>query len=322
MKTGPRIRILLATALGLGFAAALGAQVRVVTSSPTLADLVKQVGGQHVQVESIMRGPENPHNVIAKPSFMMKLRRADLFVHTGLDGEPWVPLLVKGTRRSHLLAGGDGNIDASRGVAIKDVPDRGGLSRALGDIHAQGNPHYLLDPANAPVVARTIAAALIRADPDHRDDYEKNLASFEARVEVLGRRLDERMRPYAGTRVATYHRAWRYLLDRFGLVKVAEVEPKPGISPWPAHLEACIARMKAENAKVVLVETYSHYKSAAFVAEKAGGIAVVLGQEVDSLEGTDTYEKLLERNVQILLDAFEKAGVEPVDGDSPDKERR
>jgi len=309
----------MAVALALGLAVDLGAQIDVVTSTPNLADLVRQVGGEHVEVQSIMRGPENPHNVIPKPSYMMKLRRAELFIHSGLDGEPWAPLIVKGARRSHLLIGGEGNIDASRGVVIKEVPRRGGITRAQGDIHALGNPHYLLDPGNAPIVAQTIASALARTDPDHRDDYEKNLAAFNQRVRALGEKLDARMRPYRGTVVVTYHRAWRYLLDRYGLRKVAEIEPKPGIAPFPAHLAYCVKKMRAEDAKVVIVETYSPLANAESVAERAGGVAVVLGQEVHSIDGADTYEELLERDVDRLIEAFEKAGVEPAET-SPDKD--
>ena len=281
------------------------AQVSVVATTPTIADIVRQVGGEHVDVQSIIRGPENPHNVIAKPSFVMKLRRADLFVHAGLDAEPWVPLLVKSARKSRLLMGGRDNIDASRGVVIKEVPSRGELSRANGDIHAHGNPHYLLDPSNGLIVATRLAAVLAQRDPPHREGFERNLAAFIERMKALERELDAMMKPWRGAKVVTYHRAWRYFLDRFGLEKVAEVEPKPGITPWPGHLAECIAKMSAEGAKVVIVETYSSKKSAEFVAARAGGVSVVLSQEVRAVKAVETYEQLMRHNVRTVVNALE-----------------
>ncbi len=182
------------------------AEVRVVTTSPALADLTRQVGASAVKVEALMRGRENPHNVVPTPSLVMKLRKAELFVHLGLDAEPWVPSLVRSARRARLLPGGSGNIDASRGIVLQEVPLPGGLSRAFGDIHVYGNTHYLLDPMNGIIVARTIAAALVRADPEHRELYSEKLEAFEKRLLALTDRLVERMKPYRGTPVVTYHR--------------------------------------------------------------------------------------------------------------------
>jgi ABC-type Zn uptake system ZnuABC Zn-binding protein ZnuA len=298
---------------GLGVAApqSAPAQVRVVTSTPTLADITRQVGGDHVKVESIMRGPENVHNVSPKPSFMMKLRKADLFIHSGLDAEPWVPLLIKGARNSDLLYGQPGNVDVSPGIALKEVPKRGELSRALGDIHVYGNTHYALDPLNGVVVARTIALALTRADPLHRNDFDANSEAFAERMRTLTERLTAEMAPYRGTPVVTYHRTWPYFLDRFGLVKVAEVEPKPGIAPGPQHLTRCVETMEGHGAKVVIVETYNPKKNADNVARRVQGEAVVLAQGVRAVPEADTYEKLFEHNVGALLAAFETLGIEP-----------
>ena len=136
-------------------------------------------------------------------------------------------------------------------------------------------------------------------------------------MDALQRELDAMMKPWRGTRVVTYHRAWRYFLDRFGLQKVGEVEPKPGITPWPGHLAECIATMRAEGAKVVIVETYSSKKSAEFVAERAGGVAVVLSQEVRAVKVADTYEKLMRYNARTLVDVFER-----VLSDSAEDDRR
>jgi ABC-type Zn uptake system ZnuABC Zn-binding protein ZnuA len=293
------------------------ALVRVVTTTPIHADLVSKVGGEHVEVESLMRGPENPHNVIPKPSFIIKLRKADLFVHTGLDGEPWVPVLLKSARRDHLFPGGPGYVDLSKGIVLKEVPKRGELSRAQGDIHVYGNPHYALDPLNGIKMARTIAEALARVDPDHREAFDANYQDFSERMQqlvgqrmhLLGDQWVSRLEPHGTVPVATYHRAWSYFLDRFFLEQVAEVEPKPGIAPGPKHLAACVERMKANGARIVALTTFSNQRNGELVAQRAGGRALVLAQEVHALPGVDGYEELFEYNVEALLAVYRELGL-------------
>jgi ABC-type Zn uptake system ZnuABC Zn-binding protein ZnuA len=313
-KRNSQIAVFTLTAFaGLGVAAPQPApgKICVVTSTPTLADIAGRIGGDHVDVQSIMRGPENVHNVIAKPSYMMKLRKADLLVHSGLDAEPWIPMLIKGARNAEILYGQPGNVDVSPGIVLKEIPRRGELSRALGDIHVYGNTHYALDPLNGVIIARTIALALTRADPVHRNDFDANYEVFAQDLRELTERLAMKMEPYRGTKVVTYHRTWPYFLDRFGLVKVAEIEPKPGIPPGPQHLSRCVETMKAGGARVVIVETYNSKKNADNVARRVEGEAIVLAQEVRALPDVDTYEALFENNVDALLAAFDKLGIEP-----------
>jgi zinc/manganese transport system substrate-binding protein len=295
---------ILVAALSLLAPLAAIAEVRVVTTTPTQADLVKRVGGEHVTVESLMRGPENPHNVLAKPSFIVKLRSADLFVHTGLDAEPWVPVLLKSARKAALLPGGAGNVDLSRGIALKEVPKRGEISRAQGDIHVYGNTHYVLDPYNGITMAQTIAEALKRVDPSHATVFDANATAFASQIHDLVDRLLARLEPYGEISVATYHRAWTYFLDRFRLHGIAEVEPKPGIAPGAKHIAACVERMKADDAKIVILATFSDEKSGELVARRAGGRAVVLAQEVQAVPGVDSYEELFEYNIEALLSAL------------------
>jgi zinc/manganese transport system substrate-binding protein len=279
------------------------AEVRVVTTNPTLADLTRQVGGDQVRVESLMRGPENPHNVIPKPSFAMKLRKADLFVHLGLDAEPWVPNLLRLARRERLLAGGDGNVDSSKGIKLLGVPSRGELTRAMGDIHVYGNPHYALDPLNGIVIGRTIVEALARVDPEHASLFEERARELERNLGVLAATLLERMEPLAGARVVVYHRTWPYFLKRFALEKLAEVEPKPGIAPGPRHIARIAEQMEQGGVSLVIVETFSNQKTAERLAEFAGGRVVVLAQDVNALPGVETYEALFQYNIEALLAA-------------------
>jgi len=287
------------------------AAVRVVTTTPGYADIVKQIGGAHVSVVSIMRGPENVHNVSPRPSQMMKLKKAKLFVHSGLDGEAWAPLLVKGARNANLLSGKPGNVDVSRGIRLMEVPKGGQLTRALGDIHVYGNTHYALDPLNVVVIARTITDALKRVEPGAADAFEANYKAYARRMRDLSDRLVEKMKPFKGTPVVTYHRTWPYFLHRFGLVSIGEVEPKPGISPGPKHLIECVENMQSRGAKVVLVETFNNLQNAQSVAGRVGGKAIVMAQEVKAISGVDTYEKLFEHDIDALVAAFKELGIKP-----------
>ncbi len=279
------------------------AEVRVVTTNPTLGDLTRQVGGEQVRVESLMRGPENAHNVIPKPSLVMKLRKADLFVQLGLDAEPWVPNLLRSARRERLLPGGEGNVDTSRGIELLEVPSRAELTRALGDIHVYGNTHYVLDPLNGITIGRTIAGALSRAAPEHASLFDERAQMLERALRALTEKLVRRMNPLSGTRVVTYHRTWPYFLKRFALKKLAEVEPKPGIAPGPRHIARVAKEMEENDVGLVIVETFSDLKTAQRLAELVGGRAVVLAQEVNALPDVKTYEALFEHNVEVLLAA-------------------
>jgi ABC-type Zn uptake system ZnuABC Zn-binding protein ZnuA len=296
------------------------AQVKVVTTTPTLADIVRQVGGSHVEVESIMRGPENAHNVIPKPSFVMKLRRADLFVHMGLDAEPWVPELVKATRQQRLHPGNQDNVDVSRGITLLEVPQRGELSRAQGDIHAFGNTHYALDPLNGVTMARTVTDALKRRDAAHAQDFEVNYAEFAQRIRQMTEHLITQIKPYAGTKIVIYHRVWPYFFERFGLVKGAEIEPKPGIAPGPGHLSQVVETMKDQQVKIVIVETFNSLEDAESVANRTGGKAIVLPTEVNAIPEVTSYESLFEHNVRALIATFKSVGIEP-SATQPDEDK-
>ena len=279
------------------------AEVRVVTTNPTLADLTRQIGGDQVRVESLMRGPENPHNVIPKPSFVMKLRKADLFVHLGLDAEPWVPNLLRSARQARLLSGGRGNIDTSTGIVLLEVPSQGELTRALGDIHVYGNTHYVLDPLNGIVIGRTIARALTRVEPEHASLFDERARELERDLRALTERLTEAMEPLAGARVVTYHRTWPYFLKRFKLQKLDEVEPKPGIAPGPRHLAQLAKEMERSGVGLVIVETFSNQRTAQRVADLSKGRTVLLAQEVNAVPGVETYQALFRYNIEALLAA-------------------
>ncbi|MEA2627280.1 MAG: zinc/manganese transport system substrate-binding protein, partial [Candidatus Binatota bacterium] len=209
------------------------AKLYVVTTTPDLAAIAREVGGDQVQAESLALGTQDPHFVDAKPSFILKLNRADLYVKRGLDLEVgWAPVLEKGARNPEILYGGARYVDASAGIAPLEIPP-GGLSRALGDVHPFGNPHYQRDPVNAKVIARNIADGLVRIDLQNRAYYEQRLADFDRRIDQRLAGWTKELAPYRGTKIVTYHKSWEYFTARFGFEVIGEMEPKPGIAPSP-----------------------------------------------------------------------------------------
>ncbi len=298
-------------ALVLLFAAApAGANLKIVTTTTDFADLARRIGGDRVEVRSVMKGPENLHNVMAKPTEMVALNKADLFVHGGLDAEPWRDNLLKGARNPRVAAGRPGNVDMSRGIELRDVP-AGRLDRAGGDVHAYGDPHYALHPANAQRMAVTLARALIAADPANGDFYRENARQFVNEMADLHTALREQLAPLGRLKVVTFHPAWGYFADAFGLDVVGTIEPQPGITPSPAQVRQIIDRMKAAGVKVVIVETYSDADLARAVAERAGASVVVLPDHVLGVPQADSYAALFRHNVGKIIEAARAAGIEP-----------
>ena len=289
------------------------AELNIVTTTTDFADLARQIGGDKVKVHSVMKGPENVHNVLAKPTEMVHLNKADLFVHAGLDAEPWRDSLLKGARNPRVLPGKPGDVDMSRGIQLKDVP-AGKLDRSQGDVHAYGNPHYTPHPANAMRMAATLANAMAGADPANAEFYRSNARKLVTDLADLHEQLREELAPYRGLKVVTYHKAWEYFADAFGIQVVAVIEPKPGISPSPADLRRTIDAAKKAGAKVVVAETYSDPGAAEFVAKHIGGKAVTLPDHVLGVAEARTYQDLFRYDVRALIRAAKAAGVGASDG--------
>lgn len=271
----------LSLAAALVLAGPAAATVRVVTTTPMLGAIAEEIGSGRVSVESIARPDEDPHFVAPRPSFVVKLRRADLFVQNGMELEiGWVPPLLRGARNAAIQPGGPGHVDASQGVAALEIPSV--VSRAEGDVHPSGNPHYWLDPANLAVVARNIADGLVRVDPAGREAYEGRLRLFE---EDLGRRLAawrEDWRAVEGMELVSYHRLWPYLEQASGVRFIDELEPKPGIPPSPRHLASLTELMRGSGATTIARAPYSPARPAEELARRVGGRVVVLPVEPGS----------------------------------------
>jgi len=284
--------------------------LNVVTTTTDLAAIAEAVGGARVNVETLGRAGEDPHNVAARASDVVKLNKADLFVRVGLELEVRLRALTDGARNAKILLGGPGYVDASAGVKLLEKPVTR-LDRFTGsaDAHVFGNPHYWLDPLNGKVIATNIAAGLKRIAPADADGFEQNLKSFCAQVDERLAGWLRLMAPYKDAKVVTYHRSWPNFAHRFGLQVVNCVEPKPGVSPSATHITALIAQMQAEDVRVIIQEPYFDTKIGKSLSETTGARLLVLPPSVGGEESIRTYFDLFDRNLAKLVDAFKETGV-------------
>jgi zinc/manganese transport system substrate-binding protein len=279
----------LALALSLSTMAAVPAiaDLRVATSLTDLASVAQYVGGSHVKAQSLCRGYEDPHFVPAKPSLMKAIQHADVFVSTGLELDGgWLPLVLPGSRNPKIQPGTRGFVDASQGVQVLEKPV-GTVSRAEGDIHPLGNPHYYLDPKALEVVADHLAEVFSRLDPANATDYAANAKAFDERMDASLEKWAKALAPYKGAAIVPYHKNFIYFIDRFGLKEFGNVEPKPGIPPTPRHIAELAEAMKQSGVKVVVYGPYYKADASNEVAKRAGGVAVEVATEVGGLPGTD-----------------------------------
>ena len=284
-------------------AAPLAAKVKVVTTTEDLAALAREVAGDTAEVGYIARGYQDPHFVEAKPSYLLKLKKAQLFIQVGLELEAgWAPALLTSARNPGILPGRPGFMDASEGCEILEKP-AGGVDRSLGDVHPLGNPHYWLNPENGRLIARAIARRLSVIDPENAGKYKENLAAFETRLTAKEKDWDAAAAAFKGIKVVTYHNSWPSFAKRFGLDVVDFVEPKPGIPPSPAHIHSLIARIRAEGVSLLMVEPYFDQKLPKKVAAEAGVPLVIVPPSVGGEEGIKTYFDLFDRQLELLKKA-------------------
>ena len=284
------------------------AALNVVTSTSDLASIVSEVGGDKVAVESLARGYQDPHFVEAKPSFVLKLNKADLLVVVGRDLEiGWLPALINQARNARIQPGADGYFDASLTAKILDLPS-GQITRAMGDVHPLGNPHYWLDPENGRRIAKAVQAKLSQKDPANAAYYAQRAADFDRRLSEAQQRWTSMMAPYKGIKVVTYHRSWANFADAFGIDVIGYVEPKPGIPPTPQHTLDVIQAMRAQGIKLIIVEPYFDSKTPNSIASQTGGQVLVLPPSVGGVPAASDYLKLFETNISLLVGAIKSAG--------------
>ena len=290
---------------GLSAVPAQAKKLNVVTSTTDMAALTQEVGGDKISVEAIAKGYQDPHFVEAKPSFLLKLRNADLLVVVGLQLEiGWLPPLITQCGNARIQVGAPGYLDASQFAEILEKPT-GEVTRAMGDVHPLGNPHYWLDPDNGRRIARGIAQKLTELDPGDAAYFQQQLADFESRLAAAVQKWDADMKPYRGRKVVTYHNSFPNFAKHFNLNVIGYVEPRPGIPPTPSHTIELIGLMKRENCRVILVEPYFDLKTPNSVASNTGGKVVVYLPSVGGEKQVTNYFQLFDHDIDLLTKAFQ-----------------
>jgi len=316
--------------------------LRVITTLPDYAVIAKAIGGDRVDVQSIVKGEQDAHFIRPKPSFVDMVRQADVLIDTGLDLEMWLPTVIDKAGNKRVRSGQEGYVAASKGMHMLEKPQV--MSRAEGGLHVYGNPHVTCSPVNIRVAARNIAAGLIKNDPAGKAQYEKGLKEFIRKmdeklfgkklVEILGgdilcdlaakgklvpfleqQKLREKalieylggwtkqMLPLRGTAIVTYHKNWVYFVTLFGLEEAGTVEPKPGIPPSPRHVLELTRMMKDRKIKIILAANYFDEHKIRTVADKVGAEPVIVPLYVGGQKGIDDYFELVDLWVNALLEA-------------------
>jgi len=298
-----KLKIILILFSCIGMSAAYAVKINVVTTTPDLKSITELIGNDKVDVTSIATGFQNPHFVDPKPSFIIKLSKADMFVTVGLDLETgWSPQLLSSSRNPKIQKGSEGYVDASVGVTLLQVPSS--INRAEGDIHIYGNPHYWLDPINGKQIAKNICDALEKISPENKALFEANLTAFNTKIDLKLKEWEVKMAPYKGSKIIAYHNEWCYFEQRFGLVILDFLEPKPGIPPTPTQLVKIISEVKSNNIKVVITSPYFTTSSSDVVTSQTGAKTIVLGTSVGAFDSIKDYFDLFEYNIDKLIQGF------------------
>jgi len=277
--------------------------IKVVTTLTDLKSITEIIGGDKVSVTSIATGYQNPHFVDPKPSYIISLSNADMFVTIGLDLETgWSPQLLTSSRNTKIQKGAAGYVDASEGVALLQVPTA--ANRAEGDIHIFGNPHYWLDPLNGKVIARDIANGLERVDPSNKATYEANLQTFYKTIDDKLKEWEAKMAPFKGSKIIAYHNEWVYFEKRFGLEIVDFMEPKPGIPPTPAQLVKVINEVKPNNIKVIISSPYFSTSSSDVVAKQTGVKVLTMATSANAFPSVKNYFDVFDYDINLLTAAL------------------
>ncbi len=297
-----------AIAVALLVSANAFAAIKVVTTTADLESLTREVGGDKVTVESLAKGYQDPHFVEAKPSFILKLHSAELLVVVGREMEiGWLPPLINQSRNPRIQPNGDRHLDASLTAKILEIPT-GQITRAMGDVHPSGNPHYWLSPDNGRRIAQEIQKKLAEITPGDAAYFAQRYADFDRRLAEAEKRWHVAMAPYKGVKVVTYHRSWPNFTDAFGLDVIGYVEPKPGIPPSPSHTLELIQEMKRQQVKIIMVEPYFDRKTPDAIARETGAQVIVLAPSVGGAPEVTDYFKLFDYDVNLVVSAIKQTG--------------
>jgi zinc/manganese transport system substrate-binding protein len=286
-----------------GLGAVDNGKLRVVATTPDLASIAREIGGDAVDVSALAKPTEDAHFVDAKPSHIVTLNRADVLIEGGAELElGWLPPLLESARNAKIQPGAPGRIVASQGVKMLEIPTS--FDRSKGDVHALGNPHFLTDPLNAKIAAANMAEHFAQVDPKRADLFKANLAKFNAAVDAKLAQWQQQLTPYNGAKIVTYHKDFPYFAERFHIQIVENLEPKPGIAPSPAHLAKVIETMKSAPARVIVVQPYQNMRTAETVARQTDAVVLNIPQQPGARKEDTTYVAMMDYMVSTLAHAL------------------
>ncbi len=298
-----KLKVIFILFLCLGAIPVNAKKINVVTTTTDLKSITELIGNDKVDVFSIATGYQNPHFVDPKPSFIIKLSKADMFVTVGLDLETgWSPQLLLSSRNPKIQKGSEGYVDASAGITLMQVPSS--INRGEGDIHVYGNPHYWLSPVNGKQIAKNICDRLKKISPENKDYFEANLKAFNTKIDLKLQEWTRKMSQFKGSKIIAYHNEWCYFEHQFGLVIFDFLEPKPGIPPTPSHLVKVISEVKDNNIKVIITSPYFTTSSADVVSKQTGAKTIILGTSVGAFDDIKDYFDLFDYDIDKLIQGF------------------
>jgi zinc/manganese transport system substrate-binding protein len=291
---------MLILAIGLLSTFVTQGKLNVVVTTPDLGSVAGEIGGNQIELTVLMRPTEDPHFVDAKPSFITKLARADVLIEGGAELETgWLKALLERASNAKIASGKPGRVLANQGVQMLEVPTA--LDRSQGDVHSAGNPHFMIDPENAKIVARHLAEVFSSADASSAEVYRSNLKRFVEKIDERLPAWQKKLAPFQGQRVVGYHNSWPYFAQRFGLKIDVFLEPKPGLPPTPAHLAEVIGRVKGDKIRLIIVDRYLDRRTADSVAQRTGAEVLEVSQYPGAIKGVEaTYVALVDHLVDSM----------------------
>jgi len=264
------------------------ASLRVDATYATMGAVAQKVGGDLVDVQVLGSSKYDPHFIVPKPSLIAKLRRADLLIMNGGGLElGWLPPLLRAANNPAIRNGAKGLLDMSHYVPMIDVPTS--VSRAFGDVHAQGNPHFSSDPHVVLIMAKAIKEKLIELDAEHTTIYTKNYDTFISAWKAYLVNFDASMTTCKGKKVVQYHELFNYFLERYGIKIYGTIEPLPGIAPSSKHTIQLINTIDKNGVKTILQDVYHERKTAQFIAGKTGAKVAIIPHDLGA-DGSKTLQ--------------------------------
>lgn len=277
--------------------------LKVTTTLSSYADIAKSIGKELVDVRYIASPKFNPHLIEPRPSDVLKVKKADLFIHSGLDLEVWRSALVDAAGRADIRQAGARQLDLSSGISLLEIPTRA-LTRAAGDIHLYGNPHFWMDPRNGRTIANKIALKLSEIDPAHTAEYQQNLSVFLSNIDAKIAEWSNKLSKFRGQELIAYHNEWVYLMNFSGLTTRHFLEPKPGIPPTPQQIEFIINHIKQHNVRAIIQATFNPKEAASSIAKLTQAKVLTLCQNVGETSACSDYLTMMDYNIREIIKAL------------------